>query len=300
MDDIEIDFSDIFEPKYKNIVFSGGSVKGISLIGAVKRLIDEGMIDLKKIEGVAGSSVGCIFGLLIVLGLTIDEIWDFIYSLDMKRLVEPNILLFPVACGVETGKIIHDLFENMIIKKTGIKNITFRQLYDLTKIHFTIVGSCLTTREAVYYDYINYPDFGVSLAVRISIGIPLFFTPVTIGKNKYIDGGVLNNYAMNLFDDKLDRTIGILICNDYNTNYRYLEEYFVAIMNLYMYQYYQKAATKYYANTVHIKKIPNNVFVLDFNVDNQTKLNLFECGVVAAEEFIRRYKNNRAIEEGDF
>ncbi len=277
-----------FIPKYKNLVLSGGSVKGISHIGAIKRLVEVGLLDLKKIDGLAGSSVGSIIALLIVLGFNIDEIWQFAYMIDMKRLINPNLLIVFKKCGIETGQLIHNIFEEILTKKTGIKHINFRQLYEITKIHLTIVGSCLTTKEVVYYDHINYPNFKVSTAVRISISIPGLFIPVIIDGKKYIDGAILNNYAMNLFDDKIDTTIGILICNEYNTDYTYFEEYPVAVMNLFMYNYYQKTADQYRDNTIYINKVPKNISIISFDIDEKNKIDLMECGVAAVNDFIKR------------
>jgi len=284
-----------FHPKYKNLVLSGGSIKSISEIGAVKKLIDEKMIDLTKLNAVAGTSAGSLFGLLIVLGFTIDEIWNFVYNLKMENLVKPDLLLFLKKCGVETGQIIHNLVEEILTKKTGIKHINFRQLHEITKIHFTVVGSCVTTKEVMYYDHIKTPNFKVSMAIRISISIPGFFIPITIGNNKYVDGGVLNSYPMNLFDDKMDETVGILICNEFNTDFKYPEEYFMAIINLFMYNYYEKTSRQYADNTIYINKSFNGVSMISFDIDEQSKIKLYNYGVDAADEFIKKKLEEKII-----
>lgn len=274
------------QTKYRNLVLSGGSIKSISQIGAVKKLVDEKLIDLAKLKALAGTSAGSLIGLLIVLQFNIDEIWNFIYFLNMGNMVKPDILLFLRKCGVETGQIIYNLIEEILTKKTGIKHINFRQLHEITNIHFTVVGSCLTTKQAIYYDHVNTPNFKVSMAIRISIGIPGFFIPITFDNNKYIDGGVLNNYPMNLFEDRLDETIGILICDEFNTDYKYPEQYFMAVMNLFMYNYYEKTAKQYASNTIYINKSFDGVSMLSFNIDNNTKMDLYNCGIEAVEEFI--------------
>ena len=287
------------EPKYKNLVLSGGSVRGISQIGAVKRLINEKLIDLKKLKSVAGTSAGSLFGMLIVLGLTIDEIWNFVCDLNMKDMVKPDFFMVLKKCGVENGQIIYNFIEKTLTDHTGIKHINFRQLYEITKIHFIVVGSCLTTKEIVYCDHINTPNFKVSMAIRISISIPGFFTPVEIGNNKYIDGAVLNNYPMNLFANRLDETIGVMVCNEFDTDYKCVEEYFVAIINLFLHHYYQKNANQYSENTIFIKKKFENINVFNFDVDNKIKKDLYDCGIEASDEFIKR-KFSKQIIEGDF
>nr|URM62270.1 patatin phospholipase [Mimivirus sp.] len=62
-------------------------------------------------------------------------------------MVNPDLLLILNKCGIDTGKIIYDLFEEILFSKTNNKHINFRQLYEITKIHFTVVGSCLTTKK---------------------------------------------------------------------------------------------------------------------------------------------------------
>lgn len=279
------------KPIYKHLVISGGSVRAISHVGALHCLIEKGYIDLKQLKSIAGTSAGALFGCLLTIGFTTNEIWDFLKCLDFNKLVNPDFFLFLKQCGVDSGKIIYNLMEDILTKKTGIKQITFKQLFNLTNINFIVIGSCLTTKEAAYYDYINTPDFQVSLAIRISISMPGFFTPVIIDGKKYVDGGILNNFAMNLFEDKLEETIGILICNEYNTNYKYPEEYFMAIINLFMYNFY-KHAEKYPNNTIFIRKEMINQSIFDFNMNYNTKLKLFELGKQATNEFIEKRFNN--------
>ena len=276
------------EIKYINLVLSGGSVKGISHLGAIKKLIDEKLIDLTKLKAIAGSSIGSLLALLIVLGFTIDEIWEFIYNLNIEKMMKPNFCLLLEKCGIETGQSICNLLEEIIYRKTNIKHITFKQLYEITNIHYTIVGSCLTTKEVVYFDHIKTPLLKVSMAIRISISIPGLFTPVTINNKKYIDGAILNNYPMNIFEKEMDKTIGVLIGNEYNTDFKYPEEYVLAIMNLFMCNYYEKSAQKYSNNTVLVNKIPKKVSVFGFNIDNETKIDLYNCGIEAVNDFVNK------------
>lgn len=287
----ELSKKEIFKGKYKNIVVSGGSIKGISHIGAIKTLIENELIIVKEIKSIAGASVGAPFGLLLILGFSIDEIWEFIYNLNFSKMVKPDFMMIFKKCGVETGNIIYDLFENILFVKTGIKNINFLQLFEITKIHYIAVGSCLTTKEIVYYDHINTPDFKVAMAIRISISMPGFFIPVEIDNKKYVDGAILNNYPMNLFKDKLDETIGILIYSDYDTDYKYPEQYFMAIINLFLQKHYKMDNAKYIENTVVIKKTPIT-FIFNFNVSNETKQILYQNGVDAAQEFINNLFNH--------
>ena len=274
------------DSKYQNLVLSGGSIRGISLIGAVKELVDKKFLNLKDLKAIAGTSAGAMLSTLIVIGMDIDEIWKFVHDFDIGELINPDPLLFLNKCGFDTGKNIHNFFEKYITEKTGIKHINFRQLYNKTNIHFTIVGTCLTTKETIYFDHINTPNEKVSVALRISIGIPYIFMPFSIGDKQYIDGGVLNNYAMNLFEDRLDKTIGVMIRSDYNTGYTCPEEYFVAIYNIFMYHFFQKNADKYKKNTIYIKESVESISMMNFSVESNIKTKLYDNGILAAHDFI--------------
>ena len=291
--------TDDYEPKYKNIVLSGGSVGGISHIGVLKKLLDEKLIHLKKIATIAATSAGSLIAILVVLGYSIEEIWNFILSLDMKKMVAPDFFMFLKKCGFDTGHIIYGLFEEIIAKTTGIKHINFRQLYELTHTHIIIVGSCLTTKEAVYYDHINTPNFKVSMAIRISIGMPGFFTPVIIDNKKYIDGAVLNNYPMNLFENKLEETIGVIIAGDYDTDYEYPEQYIQAVINLFLYHYFSETSKKYENNTIYVKRFAD-INIFDFDVSNEIKIKLYELGIASAQEFIDKLKQKPVIAVEEF
>ena len=274
--------------KYCNLVLSGGSVKGIAHVGALNVLVEKGLIDLKKLESVAGTSAGSMLGLLIVLGFTTDEVRDFLYELDISSMFNPDLSLVLKKCGIETGQTVCRMFEDILYERTRVKHINFRQLFEITGIHFIVVGSCLTTKEAVYYDHLNTPNFKVSMAIRISIGIPGFFTPVAIGSNRYIDGGVINDYPMNLFVDRLDKTVGILINNEFSTEYSCPEEYFMAIISLFFYRYYNKSAEQWADNTVCIKHTMDNINMLSFDIDYDSKVKLYEAGENAALDFINK------------
>jgi NTE family protein len=72
-----------------------------------------------------------------------------------------------------------------------------------------IVGTDLSMKTARVFSFETTPTMEVATAVRISMSIPLFFEAVKMEKedaygistnNIFCDGGLLNNYPINLFD----------------------------------------------------------------------------------------------------
>lgn len=286
---------EVKEPKYVNLVLSGGGTKGIAHLGAIQKLVEEGLLDLSKLKGVAGSSAGALCGALIVLGFDVASIMSFILCLDMSKLIQPDVSLFLSKCGLDKGGKIFDLIEEILTKRTGIKHLNFRQLFEQTGINFTVTGSCLTDSVPIYYNHINTPNFKVSVAIRISISVPILFTPVDIDEKKYIDGSALDNFPMELFADEMDRTVGILLCIEYDTTYNCPEQYFRAVLHLIMQYYYAKDKTKYENNTICVTKTKefaaknkmcdDPISDFSFNMNNDMKMATYQAGVDAATIF---------------
>lgn len=271
---------------YTNLVFSGGSTKGIAHIGAYHQLVEEGLIDFKQLKAVAGTSAGALMGILVVLGFTPIEIWDFIQNLNFKKMFDFNIDLY-TKCGVNDGSAIRDLIENILLMKTGIKHINFKQLHAITGIDFTVVGTCLTDKIPIYYNHVNTPTFKVSIAIRISTGMPGYFTPVDIDGKKYIDGSCLNNYPMSLFDHDMDNTIGIRICTEYDTEYNCPEQFLVALFNLFASHFFAKELTNHPNNTVFINDTCG-LSIVSFDLDLETKKKIYRCGIDGVNNFVAK------------
>jgi NTE family protein len=279
---------------YKNLVLSGGSIKGIAYLGALKRLVELGLVQLDKLEAIAGTSVGSILATLIVIGFTVDQIWEFMLMIDFKKMVSPDILQLLEKFGMDTGDKFYHLTQEILRRATGLSCVTFRKLYECTHKKLIIVGSCLTTREIVYYDHERTPEFEVALAVRISISMPFYFTPVEVEGRQYIDGCILNNYPINLFEKEMETTIGMIIKDEHAacTTFQYPEQYLRAVVNLFLYNYYKETHMRYQNNTIYIDDDPD-VSIFDFNLDNAIKRRLFQRGVEAVEKFLERRKRTK-------
>lgn len=271
---------------HHNLVLSGGGLKGISHLGALQRLHEIGMINLRKLRGISGSSVGAIIGVFLTLGFSIAQIYELVTQLDMSKLVDPDITLLIDELGLDNGSIIRNYIEKVLQKVTHVHQITFSQLYALTGIHLIITGTCIDEKKCVYFSHQTSPNMSVSLAVRISFSLPVLFTPVTIDGRKYIDGSCVNNLPFDPFLNDLKRTIGILLCSNTQTTSDCPEEYILSLFNLMVYMYFQK-------DHVHTNR---TVFVFNdkslspfrFTIDDERKKQLFQDGIIAVDAFVKK------------
>jgi NTE family protein len=194
----------------RNIVFSGGGIKILAQIGAFKALADHDLTD--SIESFAGVSAGSLISLGLVLGYSINELKDIMIGLDILKIIDinaDNILNYLNDYGVDSGDKLLNAIEVVIKKKTSNSKITFAELYAITQKKLIVVVSNLTKSVSEYLDHIKTPDMEVSFAIRMSCCYPYYFTPIKHNGCCYIDGALLDNYPIQVFDleDTVEETV---------------------------------------------------------------------------------------------
>lgn len=271
----------------ENLVLSGGGIRGVSFVGALAALEDKNAIHLAALKTVTGTSAGAMLGTLIALGFTISEIWSFVYHSDFSKLIQPSFMLLSDHCGMETGEQVFLMFEKILFSRTKVENIDFQQLFELTQIHLTLVGTCVNTKQAVYFDHVQTPTFKVAMALRISMGIPFIFTPITIHHLKYVDGGLTDNYPIQRFEHDLDKTLGLLICSDCKTDFTYPEQYICILIALMIERYFCVPDKKYHEHTIFIHPDESvNSCTFTFNLTDAEKQASYRSGYESAIKYI--------------
>lgn len=197
-------------------VFSGGGVRAIAFIGALKVAEEKG-ITFKR---TAGTSAGAIIAAFVAAGYTSEEIKAFLHEIDLREFLDPRALsvAFPFMkwltlywkLGLYKGKKLEQWVEEKLAAK-GISTFA-----DLKEGSIKIISSDITNGRLVVLpdDLERYgilPErFKISKAVRMSASIPYFFDPIKIydatgKKNVFVDGGVLSNFPIWLFQNEKDQ-----------------------------------------------------------------------------------------------
>lgn len=132
---------------YKNLVLSGGGIKGLSIIGAIKYLEDIRILPDIKIY--IGSSAGSIISFLAILGYKADEMYK-IFCEDYDEIMHidyDNILNIFETYGVNSQEKYRILLQKYLRNMTGLDDITFKQLFRITSREIIITGSNLTEKR---------------------------------------------------------------------------------------------------------------------------------------------------------
>lgn len=193
------------EYHFKNLVFEGGGVKGIAYVGAMQVLKDKGI--LPDIMRAGGTSAGAINATLFALGFSTAQTRNILKTLDFNKfaddswgvLRDTNRLVSKF--GWNKGDFFHKWIGKHIKTKLGSPNATFRDLKNADKPDLYVYGTNLSTRFGEVFSFEHTPTVRIADAVRISMSIPLFFTAIRNAREDvYVDGGVLNNFPIKLFD----------------------------------------------------------------------------------------------------
>lgn len=157
------------KPKPKiALALGGGAAKGFAHIGVIKILEQNGI----KVDIITGTSAGSVIGSLYASGLNGFQLQQKAMDLDEETLKDYTLS----ASGFIKGEALQNYIN---------KEVQNRPMEKMT-IPFGAVATNRENGEAVLFRSGN-----TGLAVRASASIPNVFLPVTIGKNNYVDGGLV-------------------------------------------------------------------------------------------------------------
>lgn len=169
------------------IALGGGGARGFAHLGVLKALEEKGV----KPDMVSGASAGSIVGALLASGKSPDEIMTLVKG---NRFMDYAKVNLPVSGLFTLGN-----FEERI--KEYLPE-TFGEL----KLPFYIAISNL------YSGKIEYINEGPLIPViEASCSIPVLFSPVKIGGNLYVDGGLLDNLPYRPLVGQCDKIIAVTI-----------------------------------------------------------------------------------------
>jgi len=183
-----------------SLSFSGGALKGISFIGALKWLELNNI--LPAVKFISGTSAGALFGLMVSLGYTYSEVRSIILKLDLYRLEDIELNTFFEEYGVATGVKIENFIRAILKKKGFSKDITFAELHAATGLTVSFLCCKLNDCSQVVFNHESTPDFKVSTACKISMSIPILWKCNKVGDDYLVDGCFSRNLPIHLHDPK--------------------------------------------------------------------------------------------------
>jgi NTE family protein len=201
-----------------DLVCEGGGVRGIGLVGAVMALDAAGY----RFPRVAGSSAGAVVASMVAAlqaaGESLMRLEELMRTIDYRKFADPSLIgRLPLAGGVLSLLVSDGVYQGGYLERllTGLLgDLGVRTFADLRTGEepyqyawsLVVTASDLSRRRLVRipWDLDSYgidPDgFSVARAVRASSAIPYIFEPVRVRGATWVDGGLLSNFPVELFD----------------------------------------------------------------------------------------------------
>lgn len=226
-------FTGILRAQSVGLVLSGGGAKGITHIGIIQALEENGI----PIDYIAGTSIGAIVGGLYAMGYTPQEMLELIESKEFKQCYsgeidkdntyyikqnEPTPELYSIKAVWDDSKaeiqalplsLIDPIHMNIKIMELCIQaTAACQENFDSLFVPFRCVAADVYNKKEIVFDY---GDLGNS--VRASMTFPLIFRPIKIDGVLAYDGGIYNNFPADVMkrDFAPDYIIGSVVSTNH-------------------------------------------------------------------------------------
>ena len=294
-----------------DLVLEGGGVKGLGLVGAYATLTQAGY----TVRRVAGTSAGAIIGSLIAAGMSVDAMQATMKAVDYQRFRDEDWLdrfgpggkLASLAFtkGIYRGDYLHEWLSAQL-EKLGVRTFADLKIADdwaddlPTQQHYklVVVASDVSSGRLARlpWDYARYgldPDKQlVADAVRASMSIPFFYQPAILKGRLLVDGGMLSNFPIDLFDTTPDwPTFGIklsakpeanLVTNPTGNTYELAKALLATLINAHDQMHIDDPCTA--ARTMFVDTF--DIKATDFDIQPAQQTQLYQSGQKAAQKFL--------------
>ncbi len=322
-----------------DLVFEGGGVKGIALVGTAVALSDSGY----SFARIAGSSAGAIVGAIVAAmqksGEPLNRADDIMRTLDYSKMLDRRgvskaFRLWPSAAnalglllykGMHPGRYLQD-WTRGVLADLGVR--TFGDLrfpdpgsaLDDDKSYRLVVTTSDLSRQRLMYlpwDLASYgiegDHFSVAKAVRASAAIPFMFEPVrlksTFGTSTLVDGSILRSYPIEIFDrddGKPSRwpTIGIRLSSPAGDRAPAKDvTNAISLIQSLIYTTVDSTQIRHVSDPVDIERSifakPRGVRWTDFDLTAEQQQGLYDAGYEAGLKWIQKHPEGAPVQPQD-
>jgi NTE family protein len=207
------------------LVLSGGAAKGLAHIGVLKALQENNI----PVDCIVGTSMGAVVGASYAAGISVTEIESIFASPEFQRWVNggidqkynsyfrkdqggPSFLSLRLSLDSTfnltlNSTLAQDIVVNYVLAEQLARPMAVAHNdFDSLFVPFRAMASDIITESEVMLDSGSLSD-----AVRASMAVPMFYEPIKVNGHYLFDGGVYNNFPVNvaLREFRPDYVIGV-------------------------------------------------------------------------------------------
>jgi len=122
--------------------------------------------------------------------------------------------------GILGDEVATTFFKPFFLAKDLSLDVTMKEFYEYSKIDLHFFSLEVNSFQIENISYKTFPDLPVLKAIHMTCALPIIICPVILGEKCYMDGGVVNNYPLNVCMEEqgleMDNNEILAIKNDYN------------------------------------------------------------------------------------
>ena len=268
------------------LCFAGGGPRGLAYASALIEFQALLRYDYAThLKGACGSSIGALYATAVCAGYSPQTIQAINMSTHMIDLVNINFSNIMSHWAVSMLNHVQQWIENFL----GNQRMTFGQFYRRFGKVLKVCASNLNTNQCEVFSHETTPDMEVAFGVAVSMCLPLVFPPQKINNHLYVDGGLTNNFPMNLFPQ--EHTVGMRVNWGYVADITGLETYFsrlsyVALSHIQRQRDHDLLDEQHRQHTIEIDC--GNVSTVSWKMTNDTMSAIAVAGQNAVRDFVKQ------------
>jgi predicted acylesterase/phospholipase RssA len=268
---------------YDTLVLSGGGVNGILELGSLQYCNDKGL--LTSIKTYVGTSVGAIICYLLIIGYTPIEIIVYLCT-NSKMFDKLKVVDINAGCrgdGATSFLHILECLEHMTTEKIG-KLLTMKDIPLIFNKKFICTTFNVTKNITEYLSDETFPDLPCLSALRMTANIPFIFENYKYGSSFYVDGGICDNFPLEVAESYGNCILGIAIMLPIEQNSDFYPQKNLLSYSLRLLSVSLEETTKL---RIRHKKESTKVVILSannqydsikFSINSKSKLEMFSQG----------------------
>jgi NTE family protein len=279
----------------KRIVFTGGGLRSLGHFGVLEVLEKKGF--LRHVKEYMGVSAGAMVGFSTMLGYTIEEMKQVVTEFDFTVLqnAHPELVLdFFSTYGMDSGEQLEKFLKSLLRIKGYSPEMTFRDWTSQkpNAPRLRCFATNLNTNKLKEFSYETTPDTQVVYALRASMSLPFYFTPVKEAETGHllVDGGVIHNFPMNMLtEDEKEETLGVSFLYS-NGNTQDISDFGGFFTQLYNCGFNPRTYQVQQDNKLRCIIIPTSqMSAYNFDLTKEFRQELIDLGRQAAEAYCANY-----------
>ena len=267
------------------LCFAGGGPRGLAYASALIEFQALLRYDYTRhLKGACGSSIGALYATAVCAGYSPQTIQAINMSTHMIDLVQINVSNIMSHWAVSMLNNLQQWIENFL----GNQRMTFAQFYARFGKVLKVCGSNLNTNQCEVFSHETTPDMEVAFGVAVSMCLPLVFPPQKIKNHLFVDGGLTNNFPMNLFPK--EHTVGMRVNWGYVADITGLETYFSRLTYVALSHIQLQREKTLLDDDHHVIDIDcGNVSTVSWKMTNDTMHAIALAGQNAVRDFVKQH-----------